>query len=95
MAVTRGSFGQFRALSFDEDPGERAPASAMTPAERQARRRAMVLGGIRGHLDEAEVALQLLDHELLRLSPDAAVAMESLKLHLAEIRGLLPKPKSA
>lgn len=86
----------FRTLPFEHPAAAetRRRGNALTPAERQARRRAMVLGGISGHLDAAEAALQLLDHEVLLRTEEADLAMESLRTHLAQIRDLLPKPKA-
>jgi len=82
--------------------GERA----MTPAERKARSRALALGGVVAHLDQADAALRRVQTEVLaalnamgagnpvwirRVSPDLAEAIEDLDLHLGLAREFLPR----
>ena len=73
--------------------GEVRSINAMTPAERKAKSRAMMLGGIAGHLEAAEDALQLLRHETIRATPEMQQALDLVQLHLDQARGLLPKAR--
>lgn len=67
--------------------GERA----MTAAERKARSRALSLGGVVGHLDQAHAALDALRAALrVHLVGEAAEAFAEVELHLSLARSYVP-----
>ena len=70
---------------------EKRSSSALTPAERQARRRAMLWGGVAGHVEVAQEAVALLQHELDSPSLAVRLALETLTTHLEQARMLVPE----
>ena len=72
---------------------ETRSSAALTPAERKARSRAMMLGGLAGHLEEAERALGLVRHEIVRMTPELEAALDAVQVHLREARHLLPRAR--
>lgn len=90
--MTRSTMGRFRSLGFEESP---ADPPAMTPAERKAKSRAMTLGGILGHIEAAEEALRLAEHELLRVPAPAREALDQVQLQLELAKSLVPKARGA
>ena len=61
----------------------------MTPAERQERSRLLRAAALGERLDEAESALRLIRHEIVRTTPDLDAALAALEAHLAGLRTLL------
>lgn len=66
--------------------------TAMTAAERKARSRALALGGIVGHIEQAQATLERLRRALgtQLLTREAAEAFVDLELHLSLARSYVP-----